>query len=183
MDGGFGRALPMVVDGVVRDVLVRRCGYALREILVLGFGQGGMLGLLVARELERVRGSLGSFSYYSAGLVPAAGGGSGPREGGGDSDSLAGVVSIGAPYPLSGGRVGEKSKAPVLLLSGRDSNVVNDEAVARVKDVFEFVEVRRYARKGDGMPRNKDEVLPLMEFFARRLRSRQGVPEGSVELS
>lgn len=99
-----------------------------------------------------------------------------------EKEPLAGVISIGAPYPLSGKRSGSKNRTPVLLVSGRDSAVVSDGAVTRTKEVFEFVELSRYSRKGDGMPSNRDEMLPVMQFFARRLRSRQGVPEGSVEL-
>lgn len=163
MDAGFARAGKVLVSDVIRDVLVRKCGYRLREILILGFGQGGMIGLVVARELGQPGGVESS---------------------GSDSDtSLSGVISIGAPYPLSGSTVGRKSRTPVLLVAGRDSTAVNDGAVQRTKQVFEFVEVHRYARKGDGMPRNRDEMMPVMQFFARRLRSWQGVPEGSVEVT
>ncbi|KAJ5947644.1 hypothetical protein N7466_000659 [Penicillium verhagenii] len=158
MDAGLTRSPAILIKDLVRGVLVQKCGYRPREILVFGFGQGGMAGLSLARELER-------------------GGGEGV-----EAEPLAGVISIGAPYPLSGPRAGSKSRTPVLLVSGRDSVVVSDEAVRRTKQVFEFVEVSRYARRGDGMPSNRDEMLPVMQFFARRLRSRQGVPEGSVEL-
>lgn len=129
--------------------------------MLLGFGQGGMAALAVAREL---------------GLK---GGGENADE----SGALSGIISIGAPYPLSGSRAGEKNRSPVLLVAGRDSIAVSDEAVRRTKQVFEFVEVSRYARRGDGMPASREEMLPVMQFFARRLRSRQGVPEGSVEIS
>ena len=44
------------------------------------------------------------------------------------------------------------------------------------------VEYHKWDRAGDGMPRNRDEMLPIMRFFARRLRSRKGVPEGSIEV-
>jgi hypothetical protein len=60
---------------------------------------------------------------------------------------------------------------------------VSDGAVRRTEQVFEFVDVARYARKGDGMPKSRDEMMPVMRFLARRLRSWQGVPEGSVEIS
>jgi hypothetical protein len=33
------------------------------------------------------------------------------------------------------------------------------------------------------MPANRDEMLPIMQFFSRRLRSMKGVPAGVVELS
>lgn len=168
MDAGLTRSTTKLLD-LVRTSLVQKCGYRLREILILGFGQGGMAGLTLAREL----GISSSSSSSSSSITGSSGEGTEP---------LAGVVSIGAPYPLSGQRSGSKNRTPVLLVSGRDSSVVSDGAVSRTKDVFEFVEVSRYTRKGDGMPSNRDEMLPVMQFFARRLRSRQGVPEGSVEL-
>lgn len=157
MDAGLTRSTAKLANGIVRNTLVAKCGYQLREITVLGFGQGGMAGLAAAREL-------------------------GLQSSGEETGSLAGVISIGAPYPLSGSRAGSKNRTPVLLVGGRDSLVVSDAAVRRTKEVFEFVEVSRYARKGDGMPSNREEMLPVMQFLARRLRSRQGVPEGSVEI-
>ena len=158
MDSGFGRVMKTITEDVVKGVFMGKCGYRLREILVLGLGQGGMLGLSVAKEL---------------GLSVT-----------GEDKWLSGVISVGAPYPLSGSTVvATKNRTPVLLVSGRDSPAVTNSAVSRTKQLFEFVEVHRYTRKGDTMPRNRDEMLPVMQFFARRLRSRQGVPEGSVELS
>ena len=162
MDGGFTRATRVLLHEVILAVLVRKCGYALSEILVFGFGQGGMVGLCLAREV-----SLSS---------------SGPPDGAGD---LSGVVSIGAPYPLSARTSGRKSRTPVLLVGGRDdgSSAVSDSALRRTKEVFEFVEMQRYHRRGDGMPRNRDEMLPVMRFLATRLRSWRGVPPGSVEIT
>lgn len=165
MDGGFGRAVRMVVEEVVRGVLVKKCGFGAREVLVFGLGQGGMLGLVVGREIAAMA-----------------------DEGNGDK-WLSGVISIGAPYPLSASSLpgispsGTKNRTPVLLVAGWDSSAVTESAVQRTRSIFEFVEVHRYARKGDGMPRNRDEMFPVMQFFARRLRSWQGVPEGSVEIS
>lgn len=158
MDAGFTRSTALLANEVIRQTLMQKCGYQLREIMILGFGQGGMAGLSVARELGSAEGQT------------QAGG------------ALAGVISIGAPYALSGPRAGSKNRSPVLLVAGRDSEVVSDGAVRRTKEVFEFVEVSRYARRGDGMPSNREEMLPVMQFFARRLRSRQGVPEGSFEI-
>ncbi len=39
-----------------------------------------------------------------------------------------------------------------------------------------------HERIQDSMPRSREEMLPIMRFFARRLRSRGGVPEGAVEV-
>lgn len=156
MDAGFTKSTRVLAQEVIRDTLVQKCGYRAREILILGFGQGGMAALSLARELAKGSGV--------------------------DAEPLAGIVSIGAPFPLSGKKTGDKNRSPVLLMAGRDSSVVSDAAVRRTKEVFEFVEVSRYARRGDTMPSSREEVVPLMQFFARRLRSRQGVPEGSVEI-
>ncbi|KAJ5104604.1 hypothetical protein NUU61_001951 [Penicillium alfredii] len=171
MDAGLTRSTATLVDDVIRGCLLGKCGYALREIIVLGFGQGGMAGLVAARELGLGRGSSEQQDQLQQQQQQQ------------QTGALAGVISIGAPYPLSGSRAGAKNRSPVLLVAGRDSVAVSDAAVRRTEEVFEFVELSRYARKGDGMPSNRDEMLPVMQFFARRLRSRQGVPEGSVEIT
>ncbi|PWY90816.1 lysophospholipase/carboxylesterase family protein, partial [Aspergillus heteromorphus CBS 117.55] len=164
MDAGFTRSTRMLMQEVILDTLVGKCGYRVRDVMVLGLGQGGMVGLEVARGLA-VKGEEG----------------------------LAGVVSIGAPVGLgmpgstagSGSGVGGgKSRTPVLVVGGRaDSSAVGEAGVRRTKEWFEFVEVHRYGRRGDGMPRSRDEMFPVMAFLARRLRSWKGVPEGSVEIS
>ena len=45
------------------------------------------------------------------------------------------------------------------------------------------MEIKRYRKSGDSMPSNRDEMMPIMQFFARRLKSTKGVPKGSVEIS
>lgn len=169
MDAGFKRSTGLLVDEVIQGVLVRKCGYRPREILILGFGQGGMAALVAAREM-------GEGKTQGASASASAGGAA-------EDTSLSGAISIGAPYPLSGSTVGAKNRTPVLLVGGREPTAVSDGAIRRTKQVFEFVEVHQYARKGDGMPRNREEMMPVMQFFARRLRSWQGVPEGSVEIT
>ncbi|RAL12738.1 alpha/beta hydrolase [Aspergillus homomorphus CBS 101889] len=173
-DAGFTRAARTVVNDVILGTLVQKCGYRLRDVLVFGLGQGGMLGLVVAGLLRDLSGG-------------DTGGNTGGGDGAaGDNDRwLSGVVSIGAAYPMSAVKntTSIKNRTPVLLVAGRGSLVVTESAVRRTKDRFEFVEVHQYARRGDGMPRNREEMLPIMQFLARRLRSWQGVPEGSVEIS
>ncbi|KAL5051204.1 hypothetical protein BDW71DRAFT_84432 [Aspergillus fruticulosus] len=164
MDAGFEKATKLLLDTVINDVLVKKCGYRLQEILIWGFGQGGMLGVVLAQTLNEQSGS------------------------GSEGGELGGVISIGAPYPLSltgkaknGGK--GKSRTPILLVHGRDSEVMTESAVKRTKDVFGFVEVHEYRRRGDTMPRSREEMTPIMRFLGRRLRSWQGIPEGAVELS
>ncbi|KAL4902413.1 hypothetical protein BDW74DRAFT_63653 [Aspergillus multicolor] len=168
MDAGFEKVTKLLLKDVIGGVLVKKCGYKLGEILVWGFGQGGMAGVVLANSL-----------YEQTGSGPASEGG-----------ELGGVISIGAPYPLSlAGKVNKtgsgkgKSRTPILLVYGRDSKVMTESAVKRTKDVFAFVETHEYKRRGDTMPRSREEMTPIMRFLGRRLRSWQGVPEGAVELS
>lgn len=168
MDAGFSRSTKTIIQEVIVDTLLKKCGYRGRDIIVFGIGQGGMVGLEVARH----------FKDFSEGVKD------GDRE-------LGGVVSIGAPVGLSGKAPASgtgKSRTPVLVVAGKEdggerSTAVSAAGVRRTKEWFEFAEVSRYKRRGDGMPRNADEMRPVMEFLARRLRSYKGVPEGSIELS
>ncbi|GKZ66842.1 hypothetical protein AnigIFM50267_000930 [Aspergillus niger] len=168
MDAGFSRSTKTIIQEVIVDTLLKKCGYRGRDIIVFGIGQGGMVGLEVARH----------FKDLSEGVKD------GDRE-------LGGVVSIGAPVGLSGKAPASgtgKSRTPVLVVAGKEdggerSTAVSAAGVRRTKEWFEFVEVSRYKRRGDGMPRNAGEMRPVMEFLARRLRSYKGVPEGSIELS
>jgi len=59
---------------------------------------------------------------------------------------------------------------------------VSEMEIERIKGAFEFVEVVEWPKTGDGMPKNRDEMLPIMRFLARRLRSVKGVPKGSIEI-
>jgi predicted esterase len=43
-----------LVRVLVEEVLIAKCGYAAREVLVFGFGQGGMVGLSLARESDGI---------------------------------------------------------------------------------------------------------------------------------
>lgn len=46
-DAGFKQSTELLVK-VVRDVLGAKCGFAQREVMVFGFGQGGMAALSLA---------------------------------------------------------------------------------------------------------------------------------------
>lgn len=198
MDAGFKRSRDLLVKDIVTNTLIAKCGYKLRDIMFLGAGQGGMAALDAARELglHPPQGvSEGEFPVVSTISSSAetvwtpssasARDGTGKIGGKQYYPSLSGVVSFGAAYPLSGSTLGPKDKTPVLLLAGRDdgTSAVTDTAVERTREVFEFVEIHRWPRRGDGMPRSRDDMLPVMQFFARRLKSRKGVPDGAIELS
>ncbi|KAG6126159.1 hypothetical protein E4U22_007414 [Claviceps purpurea] len=141
-DPGFTRAHGLVMDKLVKGVLVGECGWDVSDIMVLGFGQGGSLALGMGAALRGV----------------------------GARDMFRGIVSIGGPLPMSmlsggGRREEEKSQTHVLLcqVRGEEARVVERE--------FTHVGVVRWERQGVSMPRNREEMFPLMKFFAERLRS------------
>ena len=96
-------------------------------------------------------------------------------------EELGAVVSIGGPLPSSSASA-KSVKTPVLVLGGSSNTLITRTNLDKLKAAFLSVEYQKWNRTGDGMPRNRDEMLPIMRFFARRLRSQAGVPEGSVEV-
>lgn len=164
-DPGFARSTKLIVRDVIFPVLIDKFGYRAREIMIYGFAQGASVGLSAALEIARVARERGD----------------------GRDKELGGVVAVGGVLPLSAikedGR-SEKAMTPVLITGGQGKeSAVTDAGVRRTKDAFQYVDVVKWSRRGDGMPGNREEMLPIMQFFARRLRSKSGVPEGSVELS
>jgi hypothetical protein len=97
---------------------------------------------------------------------------------------LGGVISIGAGLPLEApASLDPKCRTPVLVCAGCESSSVTRDTEDKLHRVFQHVQVTRYRKPGDSMPANRDEMLPIMQFFSRRLRSMKGVPAGVVELS
>jgi len=138
---------------IIDDVLVGECGWERRAIFLLGLGQGGVVALDIASRLPT-------------------------------TEEFGGVVSLGGPLPSTAPSPHPKAKTPVLVMGAEKSSEITEGVEARVKNVFEIVEIVRWRdRTGDGMMKNQEEAMPMMRFMARRLRSRAGIPAGSVELS
>lgn len=152
VDTGFKTATRIVLEDVIKGVLIGKCGYTAREIMIFGYAQGAMVALQVAAEHE------GEFG----GVV-----------------GIGGFLSLSLPLKA----LDKKSMTPVLVCKGDRNSGVSESRVRKLRDVFEFVEVTEWRKVGDGMPNSREEMLPIMRFFARRLRSLRGVPAGSVELS
>ncbi len=93
-----------------------------------------------------------------------------------------GIISIGGPVPTSSLQVKPASKTPICILGGSSNTLINKGALADIKRCFQDVRYHKLERSGDGMPRNREEMYPIMRFLASRMRSREGVPEGSVEI-
>ncbi|RMY78271.1 hypothetical protein D0863_00779 [Hortaea werneckii] len=143
-DAGFKQATAML-KGLVEGDLMEKCGYNAREIMLFGFGQGGMAALNLT--------------------------------------ALGGSISIGAPLASEAPpALIAKCRTPILVCAGDDETSVTPTAEGKLKRIFEYVEIKRYRRAGDVMPNSRDEMMPIMQFFARRLRSTKGVPEGAVEV-
>jgi predicted esterase len=159
-DAGFKASTNTVFNDVICKVLIDKCGYRPREIHIFGFGQGGMLALTVAAQSRK-------------------------DDEHGDTVSIGSVISIGGALPASTylSAVGKKSRTPVLLCHGYRLSAIKEGHVDRLKDFFDFVETKEWRKTGDGMPASREEMMPIMQFWARRLQSRRGVPKGSVEVT
>jgi predicted esterase len=94
-------------------------------------------------------------------------------------EEFGGIVSIGGSLPA---RSKGKSHTPVLVCGGSRSTQITRSAVDTLKAAFGDVEYVKWEKYEDSMPRSREEMLPIMKFFARSLRSRAGVPEGAVEV-
>ncbi|ORY71157.1 Alpha/Beta hydrolase protein [Pseudomassariella vexata] len=156
-DPGFAKAEELVLGRLVRETLITKCGWDVRDILLFGFGQGGTLALGLA---SRLRGGERVVDVTE---------GEGAQEG----KVFKGTVSIGGPLPASmvpTVSARDKSRTPALVCHGRSSEAVDDEAMEVLKK--EFVDVRevKWGKGNDGMPMNRDEMLPIMQFFAERLQ-------------
>jgi predicted esterase len=153
MDAGFKDSVKLLLEDVIRNGLIETCEYKPREIIIFGYGQGAMLALQTVAENSE--------------------------------EEFGGVVSVGGPLPISTPmlEVGKKSRTPVLVCRAIKNSQVSDSSVKRLRDYFEFVEIKDWKKPSDAMPGNRDEMLPIMQFFARRLRSARGIPKGSIELS
>ncbi|KAI0167153.1 alpha/beta-hydrolase [Hypoxylon sp. FL1284] len=155
-DPGFSKAERLVLEKLIRETLIERCGWETSDILLFGFGQGGSLALGLSSRIRQ------------AGKVVDITDGDRPT-----GTAFKGAVSIGGPLPTSmiptlSAR--SKSSTPILVCHGRSSESLDEEAVDVLKG--EFVDVRevKWKKGDDSMPANKDEMLPIMQFFAERLR-------------
>jgi predicted esterase len=155
MESAFNRSHE-VLKKIIDEILVGTCGWSRRSIFFLGFGQGGMVALDFTSRFP-AKGSDGEYG---------------------------GVVSIGGPLPTTAPSPGQKAKTPILLLGAERNSAITEGVEARVRNVFDVVNVVKWhGRNADGMIKCADEVRPIHEFFARRLKSRAGILPGAVELS
>ncbi|KAM7196509.1 Alpha/Beta hydrolase fold [Naviculisporaceae sp. PSN 640] len=162
-DPGFEKARDLIMRRLIGEVLIGKCGWEMEDILLFGFGQGGALALGLASALRGGGQRIQEITDTKE-----------EEEAAGKEKAFKGVVSIGGALPASmvptvSGR--GKARTSVLICHGRESEVVDEDAVELLRQEFEKVKVVEWKRDDDGMPRNREEVLPMMQFFAERLRS------------
>lgn len=151
-DTGFQESSRMLREDIIEQTLFQKCGYKARNILFFGYGQGAIAAIAAALGLNL---------------------------------ELGGIVSIGGPVPSSHWNSQDaiqKSRTPLIVLGGSSATSITQSALSLLKKSFVTVEYIKWPRPGDAMPTNRDEMLPIMKFLARRLQSRAGTLEGSVEV-
>ncbi|KAJ8107397.1 hypothetical protein ONZ43_g6745 [Nemania bipapillata] len=150
-DPGFTKAEELVLGKLVRETLVGTCGWEAEDILLFGFGQGGSLALGLSRKaVDVTEGDRTTTAAFKA------------------------AVSIGGLLPFSmipSLSARHKARTPVLICHGTGSESLDSDEVELLKK--EFVDVRevKWRKPDDGMPKNREEMLPIMQFFAERLRA------------
>ncbi|KAI0884457.1 alpha/beta-hydrolase [Annulohypoxylon maeteangense] len=155
-DPGFSKAEGLVLGKLIRETLIEKCGWDTDDIVLFGFGQGGSLALGLSskiRQGERV--------------VDVTEGN------GAASTTFKGVVTIGGPLPTSmiptiSAR--GKSRTPILACHGRSSENLDEDAMDLLRKEFAFIREVKWNKSNDDMPRNKDEMVPIMRFFAEKIR-------------
>jgi predicted esterase len=154
-DTSVDRSVQRLLDEVIQKSLVEKCGFSSRAVQLFGFGQGGTVALETAVKAWRSPEKM----------------------------EFGGIVSIGGALTSKGPpMLDPKCQIPLLLCMGSRNSAVSKADKERVKSCFAHAEIVEWAKAGDGMPASREEVLPMMRFWARRLRSQRGVPEGSVEI-
>ncbi|KAF4974653.1 hypothetical protein FZEAL_8471 [Fusarium zealandicum] len=152
-DPGFEKARKLVMEKLIGEVLIEKCGWEMRDIMFFGFGQGGSLALGLASSLRQTA-RVTDISQGQEESSTAA------------NTSFKGVACIGGPLPQSMVPTASsraKSRTNVLVCQ------LEEDAVEAVKSEFEHVKVVQWKRRGVSMPSDRDEVLPLMQFFGERL--------------
>ena len=149
------KSTDMIAD-IISKVLIEKHNFTPPAIHLFGFGQGGSVALAVA-----LHESLAELS------------------------PLGGVISLGGPLPLAVSHTRNiRCRTPVCLLGGSRGAFQRNEqsGVNRLSNLYEFVECHEWKKWDDSMPKSRDEAMPMMQFFARTLRDRRGVPDDFVEI-
>lgn len=98
-------------------------------------------------------------------------------------EELGGIISVGGSVPTSSLQSNSSTKTPICVLGGSTDTLITKSALDGIKKCFKDVRYHKWEKPGDGMPRNRAEMYPIMRFLSSRMRSRRGVPEDAVEIA
>lgn len=152
--GNLGTSKPLGGGGL---------GFNARDVLLCGFGQGGMVALSLAEAMGTELGGVVSIGGKIA-----------------SSRSAMAKAVEDLPDGELSKRADGKAKTPVLLCGGNIHTAVTANVLRDVKERFRGVQYVKWEREGDSMARNREEMLPIMKFLASRLR--MSTPDGMQEV-
>jgi predicted esterase len=137
----FLKTSQLVLDDVISALLVSKCNFPARKIVLFGQGEGAMAALTISSAWERVE--------------------------------FGGVICVGGQLPshIAPSR-DTKSKTAVLLLGG-SLGMTNPVAKHRIQQNFSYVDCDLLEGKDDALPRNKQQLRSLRDFFSHRLHEEE----------
>lgn len=165
-DPGFEKATKLILSKLIKDVLVVQLGWDAADVFAFGLGQGGSLALGLAAKISSGLDTIDRVTELAPGIENILAKCENKR--------LKGVISIGGPLPqscVSSVSARDKSKTPVLLCGARRESSLTEEVIEAIRAEFVVVQLERWAKNGDAMPNNRDEMFPIMKFFAEYLKS------------
>ncbi|KAK9479619.1 Alpha/Beta hydrolase protein [Lipomyces japonicus] len=139
-DAEFNRARKFIWNQVLKDTIVAKCGFKLEsEVIIWGYAQGGMVALDIAAT----------------------------------QSNLAAVISVGGWIPsFTAPRdiISPPRTSKILITGGDDHSKISKERIQAAEQIWkECVRVQYPRMKSDLMPRNRDEMAPILRFLLRIL--------------
>lgn len=131
----------LILGDVISALLISKCNFPARKIVLFGQGEGAMAALTISSAWERVE--------------------------------FGGVICVGGQLPshIAPSR-DTKSKTAVLLLGG-SLGMTNPIAKHRIQQNFSYVDCDLLEGKNDALPRNKQQLRSLRDFFSHRLHEEE----------
>jgi predicted esterase len=140
-DDAFLKSSKAILDDVISILLINKCNFPARKIIIFGQGEGAVAALTIFSAWERVE--------------------------------FGGVICVGGqlpPYIASPGDT--KSKTAVLLLGG-SLGMTTPLAKHRIEQNFSYVDCDLLEGKYDALPRSRQQLKSLKDFFSHRLHEEE----------
>lgn len=150
VDEGFIKTSRVILEIIIQNVLMAKCSFHPRDIVVLGHGQGGMAALAATASWNCIE--------------------------------FGGVVSFGGPMP---GYVqlpfAVKAKTPALIYGGACGDI-KPTALQQIQENFSFTDHHVLPSGQHKVPLSDEEMTPLLEFFAHRLKREEWKRQAVISL-